>query len=171
MEVVGRWATVDKAGWGDGPWTTEPDKQHWVDPETDYDCLIHRGPMGALCGYVGVTEGHPAFGLDYEAVHGLFPSPEGWSALDVHGGLTYADLCQEGDDPATGICHVPLPGRPHKVWWLGFDCAHYMDYAPAYEARKRAKGYATIGDPQYRDIAYVEREVASLARQLRTLQP
>ncbi len=30
------WTTVlDKATWGDGPWVDEPDKVHWIDPETD----------------------------------------------------------------------------------------------------------------------------------------
>ena len=55
----------------------------------------------------------------------------------------------------TLICHVPEPGRPANVWWFGFDCAHYRDVTPAYAC-----------EGQYRDIDYVTREVASLARQL-----
>lgn len=57
--------TVDKAGWGDGLWQNEPDKMQWQDEATGLPCLIVRGPVGALCGYVGVDERHPAFGLSH----------------------------------------------------------------------------------------------------------
>lgn len=155
------YTTVDKSTWGDGPWQTEPDKIQWIDEATGLDCLMHRGPMGAWCGYVGVTEGHPAFGVGYGSV----------DELDVHGGLTYADFCRETSDESKGICHVPEPGRPARVWWLGFDCAHYDDRQPRMEALDSMRGYtALFSGTVYRDRAYVENEVRSLAQQLKAQQ-
>ena len=133
-----------------GEWTQEPDNAHWIDPASDLDCLIVRSRTGALCGYVAVPPEHPLYGKGY-----LEPG------VDVHGGLTYADFCAEGSED--GICHVPAAGRPHKVWWFGFDCAHYMDksprdFDPAYKWGNE-EGY-------YRNVAYVTDEIRSLAQQL-----
>jgi len=64
-----------KADWGDGPWVEEPDKMQWQDERTRLPCLIVRGPSGALCGYVGVSEGHPCFEKFYE-----------YPEVKVHGG-------------------------------------------------------------------------------------
>jgi len=69
--------------WGEGPWNNEPDRDVWVDPITDLDCLINRGPSGAWCGYVGVGPDHPLHGVQYDDVD-----------VDVHGGLTYSVACQ-----------------------------------------------------------------------------
>lgn len=148
------WTTVDKSEWGDGPWQDEPDKIQWVDEATGLDCLIHRGPMGNLCGYVGVPPRHPAHGMEYHEVD-----------ADVHGGLTYSDLCQEGDDESTGVCHVPLPGRPAKVWWLGFDCGHSFDVLPGMEARAIGAPIRT-GQESYKTVEYVRAEIQRLAQQL-----
>src|SRR5690606_28176723 len=56
---------TDRTGWPSGPWDGEPDKAVWVDETTGLDCMIVRGPVGALCGYVGVKEGHPWHGRSY----------------------------------------------------------------------------------------------------------
>lgn len=78
--------TVDRSGWGIGPWMDEPDKAQWVDPDTGLDCMVVRnGRMGNLCGYVGVGPDHPAFGKHYDSL----------ADIDVHGGLTFADSCHE----------------------------------------------------------------------------
>jgi hypothetical protein len=143
-----------------GEWNDEPDKIQWIDDATGLDCLMHRSPSGAWCGYVGVAEGHPAFGKDYDGVD-----------VEVHGGLTYAEFCMDTGDESYGICHVPEPGRPHRVWWLGFDCAHAGDMTPAHDA---LPGMAEIREryPRnevYRNRAYVEHEVAELARQLKEM--
>lgn len=158
----------DKAGWGAGPWHSEPDKRQWADEATGLPCLIVRGPHGALCGYVGVPESHPWFGLSYSHYDGGAPqqcdayegSPE--NVITVHGGLTFSDFCADGE-PEHGICHRPDEGEPDRVWWFGFDCAHSGDYSPKYD---REFGWA--GDV-YRDQAYVEAECASLAQQLVTV--
>ena len=118
----------DRSTWGDGPWTGEPDKVQWVDPITDLDCLIHRSPVtGSLCGYVGVAEGHPCFEVSYSE----HPAEQ----LSAHGGLTFANFCQECDPkhPHMGICHDAYDGRPERVWWLGFDCALLWTSRPPFD--------------------------------------
>ncbi len=62
------WRTVDKSQWGDGLWTQEPDKVQYQDPDTGLPILIVRGPLGSLCGYVGVGRDHPAYGLNYDGL-------------------------------------------------------------------------------------------------------
>lgn len=57
---------VDKASWPRGEWDNEPDKVYWIDNETGLPCLIIRGPVGSLNGYVGVPIYHPAYGLSYD---------------------------------------------------------------------------------------------------------
>lgn len=59
---------LPKSEWGEGPWQHEPDKMEWRDKETGLPCLIVRGPVGALCGYVGVPPTHPAYGLSYDGI-------------------------------------------------------------------------------------------------------
>jgi hypothetical protein len=138
-----------------GPWDDEPDKAQWVDGTTDLDCLIVRNHMGALCGYVGLPPDHPLHGKGYDDV------PD----VDVHGGLTFADSCQEGAEDGPGVCHVPEPGRPAKVWWLGFDCAHGFDIIP--KMREFYAGASFSYDhAAYKTFAHVQAEVTSLARQL-----
>jgi len=139
-----------------GPWNDEPDKVYWVDDATGLDCLIVRNRSGALCGYVGLPPGHPMYGADYDSVRtedGQYP--------DCNGGLTFAGKCHPGPTEAEGICHVPLPGRPDDVWWLGFDCAHLLyDVCPTYDDDLVNPG-AT-----YKTVPWVERQVSSLAVQL-----
>lgn len=208
------WTTRDKSAWERGPWDDEPDKVQWVDGATGLDCLIVRGPHGALCGYVGVPEAHPWHGVAYSGCTQKPPCRESYCGhspdVDVHGGLTFADSCTEptrerwekwregkvqtmqdasrypnGDSAqrwkershlyddfeawrawgvASFICHLPESGRPDKVWWFGFDCAHSGDksdmaYSPEMRHRFRS-------DDSYRTRAYVEHEVQNLARQL-----
>lgn len=147
---------ADKSTWGEGPWQNEPDKVVWVDDATGLDCMIVRNRLGALCGYVGVPEGHPWHGVNYNDV-----------SVKVHGGLTYSAPCEEDARECDHtVCHTELPGRPEHVWWLGFDCAHGFDFAPAMVARDRERGHY-YHDPseEYRDLGYVKADVISLAEQ------
>lgn len=177
MERV--YTTRDKSEWGDGPWQDEPDKVQWKDAETGLPCLANRGPAGAWCGYVGVSEGHPAFEKHYDAVYDLFPGWDEEGHLEVHGGLTYSNHCAEGPEESS-ICHVPEPGEPDHVWWLGFDCAHSGDVMPSVEASNR-KRYEETRDPiwlplrapwgeSYKTLDYVRQETTRLAAQLASLQ-
>lgn len=155
------WSFEDKTKWSRGPWDSEPDKVQWIDPATGLDCLIHRGPSGALCGYVGVPPGHKYHGVEYDGVY-HWDEEEGRSFPEVHGGLTFSDSCSDKtSENGRGICHIPEPGRPADVWWLGFDCAHSGDYCPKYDSDE---SFSPLGI--YRELSYVKREVSSLAEQL-----
>lgn len=140
--------TVDKTGWGEGPWNTEPDYLHWMDEATGLPCLIVRNSFGGnLCGYVGVSTGHPWFEREHEGVD-----------ADVHGGLTYSAHCQGH------ICHAT--DSHDVVWWLGFDCGHFNDCAPGMDAYSKSHGMDRMkGFQIYRDIDYVKRQCAQLAQQ------
>ncbi len=143
-----------------GPWDDEPDKIHWVDGDSDLDCLIVRSPMGALCGYVGVPPGHPWHGQDYDDVD-----------VVVHGGLTFASGCDENAPEGHGVCHVPAPGRPADVWWLGFDCAHCDDLVPIMAGVEDQLVGIFGNELSYRDVAYVTAQCAALAAQVRAAVP
>lgn len=83
---------------------------------------------------------------------------------EAHGGLTFADSCQEGAEDGPGVCHVPEPGRPTEVWWLGFDCAHAWDVSPRMRDAQPADLRDRIEAQQtYKTFAYVQREVTKLA--------
>lgn len=147
-----------KAIWGPGPWDNECDKEQWPDEDTGYACLIKRNHFGALCGYVGVSRRHPWYGVDYDDI-----------SASVHGGLTYSSYCQEDGPEGETICHVPSPGEPDRLWWVGFDCAHSSDITPGIPPLDRylpdmGRG-GLIYQRSYRTIAYVKEECASLARQ------
>ena len=150
---------VDRTDWDSGPWDGEPDKVQWQDPDTGLPCLAVRNQaMGNWCGYVGVTPGHPFFGLHYD---------DEKVDVQVHGGLTFCGPCRE-NDKEHGICHRPDPGEPDHVWWLGFDCNHAFDLAPGMVAtlKKYAAGFGKFPRDEYRDLRYVTRECAELAKQL-----
>lgn len=164
---------IDKSAWGDGPWQNEPDKVQWTDEVTGLPCLAVRTPWsGNWCGYVGVTEGHPAFGLYYDDANKLAqPDEDDYQWFRVHGGLTFSDFCQEGAEE-TGICHVPMPGQPDRVWWLGFDCAHCDDMSPAtFVTAGLRYQRAMQSNPRYayRTLEYVQAECGRLAAQLKAV--
>ncbi len=134
---------IDKSKWGDGPWQSEPDRVEWN--AHGLPCLMVRhARSGHWCGYAAVSPGHPAF-------------EKGWDDIDVrvHGGVTYTEHC-EGS-----VCHVPAPGAPDNVWWIGFDCNHCDDLSPSAGER-----YYFGRGQQYREANYVKRETECLARQL-----
>ena len=150
---------VDRTGWPPGPWDLEGDREEWVDPITGLQCLAKRNRMGTWCGYVAVPPGHPWHGSDYNDLD-----------VNVHGGLNYADSC----DPGNGICHVAPAGQEDDLWWLGFDCAHFMDLVPRMQmmdirdAMRRSAPdlFEEINAGlTYRDLAYVKVECSVLAQQ------
>jgi hypothetical protein len=138
-----------KEKWGDGPWQNEPDRLEWK--YNGFPCLLLRADMGDWCGYVAVPPGHAAYEKGYEDLD-----------LSVHGGLTYAGHCQGH------ICHVPDPGEPDNVWWLGFDCGHYDDLVPGIQALTPDISYTWC---KYKDVPYVKNQVNRLAIQLAAMRP
>lgn len=165
---------------GDGIWLGEADKVAWRDDATGLECIMMRdNPDGFLSGYVGVPQGHPLFGWEHEAI----PAELG---IEVHGGLTYSRICQDGPSPQRSlvtesrrICHVIVGQVPlshateYRVeegdaWWFGFQCDHVYDIVPGRQRdRQRFMGAET--DAEYRNDAYVVREVLNLAAQLKAI--
>lgn len=157
---------IDKAAWGDGPWRDEPDRAEWRDKSTGLTCLaLRHSNIGQWCGYVAVPPGHPWHGLDYDDM-----------PVEAHGGLTFVGRCQVDDRPAREqICHVPQPGEPDDVWWIGFDCLHLWDIGPAMEARERALGFPEYRElmstrRSYKTLEYVRSECTNLAAQVHAQQ-
>jgi len=132
---------LDKSKWGHGPWLQEPNRVDFK--HGGFDCLLHRGPGGHWCGYVGVSPSHPLYKKDYDGL-----------SVDVHGGLTYASEC------AGHICH-PADDETAHLWWFGFDCAHAGDRSPAY-----AEYHQAFDSDTYRDVTYARDQTESLAEQL-----
>ena len=71
-------------------------------------------------------------------------------------------------------CHIPLPGESDNVWWLGFDCGHYMDVQPGREAFRKKLGFPALGmtfpdvmQPTYKTEGYVRSLTAELAASLK----
>lgn len=154
-----------KSEWGPGPWQSEPDHKTWWDGE--FACLMIRGPYGSWCGYIGVPEGHPWHGKKYDDVD-----------ASAHGGLTWS----RGSDETRSPPDLPTPDSDDTkidetlirlgaktYWWLGFDCAHAFDLAPAMKAMLTSRNPALPIDTHevYRDLSYVEGEVRSLVAQAR----
>lgn len=75
-----------------------------------------------------------------------------------HGGLTYScNSC-----PPERIHEINAEFEPEEntdVWWFGFDCAHYGDFCPG-------NTFGILGRETYKNIHYVEMDVAQLAAQL-----
>lgn len=148
--------TMTKYNWPPGPWMDEPDKVQWTNRTTGLPCLaVRQSESGHWCGYVGVSEGHPAYEQHYDNVDVL-----------VHGGLTFSAHCMVspfdpgGELAATAVCHVVEPGEDDHVWWLGFDCIHSGDRSPANRFEMN-RDWDT-----YRSLRYVQRQCGELAKQL-----
>jgi hypothetical protein len=139
---------------GEGPWLDEPDRVEWR-IVGGFVGLLYRSELGAWCGYLGVPPDHPWYGCSQTALDDV---------LDAHGGITHAGEC-DGH-----ICHVPDPGEPEHLWWVGFDCAHAFDLVPgivrALPPRLRKNRTAFHGW-QYRTERYARDEVEQLAVQAR----
>lgn len=134
-----------------GAWNREPDRVEWREEMTGLVCLALRHPQsGHWCGYVGVPAGHPWHGKHYDDV-----------AVEVHGGLTFANACQAGSLGEHRVCHTPEPGEPDHLWWLGFDCAHSGDVSPVWSNRFRRMPFET-----YKTLSFVRGQCESLARQV-----
>ena len=160
---------------GDGPWEREADKLAWLDHTTGLACTILRQESGVLGGYVGVTEDHPLYGYEIDAV----PSALG---ISPHGGLDYAAPCESGPEE-TSICHPSdLAARHRKrpnrsaedrgeddapLWWFGFECNKNHDLVPGQQESSDDLG--AENGRIYRDEAYVYTQTRNLALQLKTL--
>jgi hypothetical protein len=152
MEAVGK-HKVDRTGWGEGAWDHEPDELYWR-TKAGLPGMIWRNMFGVLCGYVGVPNTFSSLGAaDLD------------EALNVHGGITFT-----GPRPSPGTHCAKNWMRFFSASWIGFDCHHVDDYAPAF-ASKIPITYELSDIPNlcisnYRDLEYAKKEVESLAIQL-----
>lgn len=131
------------------PWLNEPNRMEWR--HEGVPCLIVRNQFGALCGYASCYPGHPWYRMKYEDVPAA-----------AHGGVNFSDHCS-GE-----ICHVPEPGEPDEVWWLGFACMAYKDFVPMLHANQ-ALDLGPIGIRTYRTISFVKQVCELLADQIRAI--
>lgn len=163
------------------PWDTEPNDAQFA--ASGYPCSLRRGILGCWCGYCGVFEGHPWFGLETRApvtpIHDELSKTYG--ALDlfleltrtdrldgqlilalavhVHGGVTYAKPGTYGDTTL-----------PQAAWYFGFDCGHPGDVAPRMPEDVAAVLRDLSPDAVYRDYDYATGEVLRMAAQLRLVE-
>lgn len=163
----------------DGPSLDEADKVAWRDPATGYECIMMRDRDGGfLSGYVGVPADHPFYGSDFEALTSDL-------GIEVHGGLNYSQICEDGPTPerhiiyeSRRICHVAVGAVPLRhgsdyrvsdhAWWFGFSCDHIYDVIPMKPAQRGRFLSAETG-AVYRDDAYVCNEIQNLAAQLKAI--
>ena len=156
---------------GEGPWDNEADKIAWIDERTGIPCIILRQTNGTLSGYAAVEPGHPLYGYNHDAIP---------SELRVvsHGGLNYAEACNQTMPEAISVCHVEPLKRPHSdmpdrfaddgdLWWFGFDTDHAYDFVPN---ERIPEGQRIHDGKVYRDQAYVYRECIKLAAQLHRIE-
>lgn len=142
---------IDKVSWPEGVWQGEYDNKQWRDETTGLPCLVVRvDHTGHLCGYVGVSKGHPL----YEVYDNNFPRDVD---IDVHGGVTFTGKCSADEH---GICHKVEPGEDDDVWWIGFDHSHCGDLYPTSRERPSSLGES------YKTTGYVEAQCRNLATQL-----
>lgn len=147
---------MDKKTWGDGPWQTEPDKLEFN--HNGYDCILIRNRGGAWCGYTQIPKDHPWF-KDLGILD---------ERIDVHGGVTYQGNRMDDDR-----------------YFVGFDCAHWLDLSPAYRALLREMEVGKFGahlkaiedkyrerlpkimeEDIYKDIEFAKNECIKMADQI-----
>ena len=125
----------------------EPDELSWLEVTPTgncYPCLIVRHPRsGTLNGYIALSSKHPWSGESYDDI-----------PIETHGGLTYGDFWT----PGFGRDGSALP--TDVIFWIGFDCNHAFDYAPAYNIHA-----TNVLDGIYCDLNYVKDMVLSMVRQ------
>jgi len=134
----------------------------WV-TEAGFRAIVYRIPGRHYCGYVGLPENHPLYGIEYSTpTNSIAPAQEGDEigkrgimtlitlsldengfsrpdiVFDVHGSLTYS-----------GKGRYPVDDG-NNLWWFGFDTAHCDD-----------------DNPSIQNESYVFAECESLALQIR----
>ena len=130
-----------------GPWIEELDYLSWG-LINGYVCTIKRSTATfCYCGYVSIPPDHPMHGVGYDgAIYGI----KVHGGIRVHGGITFAGLSIDSG-----------------YWTFGFDCSHLGDVAPAMISyQSNPYKHAVSFEEKYRDLAYVIKEVDSLAQQL-----
>tara|TARA_R100001086_G_scaffold228144_1_gene147542 strand:+ start:145 stop:663 length:519 start_codon:yes stop_codon:yes gene_type:complete len=143
--------------WGNGEWVNEPDRIEFLLEGTWIPCLVLRNITGGnLCGYIAVDDTNLAYGVHYD--------DDLLYDVNVHGGLTFSSMQDESGAywfQEESLAHY---NETHK-WFLGFDCAHCDDFAPALAALMRGNT-SVYRDTTYRNVDYVGRQIVDLADQI-----
>lgn len=111
-------------------------------------CVVLLNIGGWRCGYVDVGSINDMKYVDYQDLDQL---------VDCHGGLTYS------------ADHLPRQEHKEGEWWIGFDCAHYMD-GYDYNAVAEYFGKPSItmyGDGVIRTLKYVMSELMDMVDAIR----
>lgn len=166
MKIINKYTCDQKLKWwGYGEWVEEADECYFL--HDGLDCKVLRicalkgnranFPLfgGFLDGYVKIPSDHPFFCKCYSDID-----------VDIHGGLTYGQLENDG-------------------FWIGFDCAHSFDVVPSLIALRNlykkdsieefkdsieefsVKQSSVIFPKSYRNMDYVIKECKSLADQVK----
>lgn len=129
-----------------------------VEEKWDYrglQCVVVRADLDGLetvmkhrCGYVRVPPGHAWHGLIYDEIE-----------VDVHGGLTFAEI-----EPCT---HEDGTG-----YWIGFDCAHFGDsHFPPGDPDIARYNLGCLSSGHYWTLPEVKAETQRLADQVLEARP
>lgn len=152
----------NKILFAEGEWTNEPDAYEMT--YEGYDCFFKRNPVGAWCGYIGVSKEEEALIEEHD--------------LSLHGGITFR---------GTGSDNHPVWDKGIVV--IGFDCAHAGDILPTIDSNmlkgdgsteelakkleeieiekaKFFKNYSSIEKPTYKTLEFCKREVREFIDEL-----
>lgn len=106
--------------------------------------IYENDSMRHLCGYLAVHKEHPWYGKDRYDLN-----------IEVHGGVTFNAKTEDVDWLQSNTQIV-------DHWWIGFDCAHYMDLIPNIaEDYPQFHNHGEI----YRDRDYVYNELVKMTYQ------
>lgn len=122
-------------------WDSEPDRVEFI--HCGLRCLILRGPMGSLNGYVELPESSSAWGMDH-----MWENP-----FEVHGGITFSGTLDQIMQEET-------------YYAVGFDTAHAWDVIPKLNGRWPIEDNST-----YKNLEFVTNETKSLAEQIQATLP
>lgn len=81
--------------------------------------LLHKGNYKGYNYYILNLGTHPTAYIEIPKGHKLYQKDYDDIYINVHGGLTYSDDI--------------LMGKKSENWFIGWDYAHYKDYAGFYE--------------------------------------
>lgn len=157
-----------------------------------YRCVVIFGDMGYRCGYVGIPVGHELYKKDYGDYLDIKKSEIEEQELGKRGMMSLLFSAWDNDDRVKMDMYFNVHGSltfsndypdypvESNLWWLGFDCGHYMDGKDLELMEKYwgddpniqrkieiEKEYYMIGDNYpVRSKEYVENECKSLVDQI-----
>jgi len=144
--MTGHLDPIDKSGWPDGPWMTEPDR--WLGHSGQFKIMAIRNPfLGSWLAYAGVPRDHKHYGVHYSDMY---------DTLGYH--ITHS---------------AKLEWTETDLWWFGIDFGSGSDYMPGMEAwaMSRPDGFRhpewVQGNKQfYAGLEHVQEDIERVAWRL-----